>query len=99
MYMGKKRRLKKKRGPKPQKTPEERRTEVDTLRTKILSIGFPLDNDGIVELFGHLELYANEGVTWSGKIPLRGFQRVCEVHLSTLKNRNNIVALKFNENI
>ena len=57
------------------------------------------DNDGIVELFGHLELYANEGVTWSGKIPLRGFQRVCEVHLSTLKNRNNVVALKFNENI
>ena len=99
MYMGKKRRLKKKRGPKPQKTPEERRAEVDTLRTKILSIGFPLDNDGIVELFGHLELYANEGVTWSGKIPLRGFQRVCEVHLSTLKNRNNVVALKFNENI
>ena len=40
-----KRKKKKVKPPKPQKTPEERVSEVNTLRTKILSIGFPIEND------------------------------------------------------
>jgi len=96
MAKKKKKRVKRKR---EEKTKEERERDINQLRTKILSIGFPLQSPGIVELFKHFDEYVKDGVTWSGKIPLHGFQRECEVRLTTVKNFNNIVNLKYNENI
>lgn len=96
--MPKKKKVKKDKK-KKLRTQEERASEINTLRTKITSIGFPYDNDGIVQLFSIFERYVETGEPWSGEIPLRGFQRVCVVRLTNIKNFKNIVTLKFNAEV
>lgn len=85
--------------PKPLKTQEEKEEEIQMLKTKILSIGFPIDNDGIVELFQHFDNYIKDGTCWSGKIPLKGFNRVCVVRLTNIKTYKNVVTLKYDQNV
>lgn len=81
------------------KTIQVRTEEINTLRTKILSIGFPISCKGITELFEHFDNYVRDGTQWSGKIPLRGFQRVCEVRLTNKENFKNIITLKYDSSI
>ncbi len=96
--MGKKKKKRIKRQ-REQKTLEERQREINQLKTKILSLGFPLSSPGIIELFKHFDDYINDSVSWSGKIPLRGFERECVVRLTTIKNYNNSITLKYNADI
>ena len=102
MVNKKKKRIKKQKKQKKvikYKTLQVRTEEINTLRTKILSIGFPLSCKGITELFEHFDNYVRDGTQWSGKIPLHGFQRVCEVRLTNKENFNNIITLKYDSSI
>ena len=59
---------------KPKKSDSARRTEAETLMEKIMSIGFPTEDPGIVELKRLFDDFADNGIGGSGAVHLPEFK-------------------------
>ena len=81
------------------KSQEQKQEEIDTINAQIKDIGFP-DTDPNIQKFNKIvKEYLDEGVPWSGKVPLVGYQRVMHVILTNRKNITNSVVLKYNKDV
>jgi len=97
--MGKKSRRNRVKKVKEFKTEVERETEINQIKMKLMSLGFPTEMEEMLTLFEHLEMYQKTGESWSGKIPFPGFQRECFVTLTNRKHNTNSVCLKYRKDI
>ena len=98
--MAKKKKQKKQKPKKQVKTKEERRNETDKMKEKLLSIGFPLENEGIVEILEEMEYFVENGLSYcSENIKLIGFKRVACLILTMRKNTSSSLCLKFNKEV
>ena len=70
------------------------------MKEKLLSIGFPLENEGIVEILEEMEYFVENGLSYcSENIKLTGFQRVACLILTMRKNTPSSLCLKFNKEV
>ena len=81
------------------KSQEQKQEEIDTINSQIKSIGFPDTDPNIQKFNAIVKEYLDEGVPWSGKVPLVGYQRVMHVILTNRKNITNSVVLKYNKDV
>ena len=81
------------------KSQEQKKEEIITINAQIKDIGFPDTDENIMKFNGIVKDYLENGVAWSGKIHLTGYQRVMHVILSNNKNVSNSVMLKYDKNV
>lgn len=61
---------------KASKPAAEREREASAIRDKLLSIGFPVEHEGVRKVLHALQQFADEGVGSSGTVPLPDW-KVC----------------------
>ena len=81
------------------KSQEQKQEEIVTINAQIKDIGFPDTDENIMKFNEIVKEYLENGIAWSGKIPLTGYQRVMHVILSNNKNVTNSVMLKYDKNV
>ena len=81
------------------KSQEQKQEEIVTINAQIKDIGFPDTDENIMKFNEIVKEYLENGIAWSGKIPLKGYQRVMHVILSNKKNVTNSVMLKYDKNV
>ena len=81
------------------KSQEQKQEEIVTINAQIRDIGFPDSDENIIKFNNIVKDYLENGIAWSGKIPLTGYQRVMHVILSNRKNVTNSVMLKYDKNV
>ena len=77
------------------KTEAERLSEVDHIKRQINDLGLGDGNPDVKLFLDELELFVSQGNSWSGKIPLNGFQRIISATLSTNPNITSSVTLEY----
>lgn len=79
------------------KNQEQREQEVDKIMTNLLDIGFPID---ILQPFIKLcKIFVETGEGCSGRIQMKGFERVLEYILSKQPHIESRVVLKYDKNV
>ena len=96
--------MKKKKGKssdkvKKVKTEQQRLIEVDRIREQINDLGLGEGNPDVKSFFNELDCFVSLGHSWSGKIPLHGYNRIIDVKLSVNPNITSSVALVYNKDI
>jgi len=86
---------KKEKKEKKVKTEAERRLEVEHIKRQINDLGLGDGNPDVKLFLDELELFVSQGYSWSGKIPLNGFQRIISATLSTNPNITSCVTLEY----
>tara|TARA_B110000046_G_C12593466_1_gene233848 strand:- start:47 stop:361 length:315 start_codon:yes stop_codon:yes gene_type:complete len=86
---------KKEKKEKKVKTEAERLLEVDHIKRQINDLGLGDGNPDVKLFLNELELFVSQGNSWSGKIPLNGFQRIISATLSTNPNITSSVTLEY----
>lgn len=86
-----------KKKPKPEKTLQQRRNEVENLMQQLLDFGFPLDNDGVQEFIKTCKLFEERGISCSGKIKLTGFNRIILYVFSTQPHITSKTTLQYDK--
>jgi len=81
------------------KTKEVRQQETDVIRNQIMDLGLADGNIDVARVFTELRTFVDMGYSWSGKIPLHGFNRMVEVVLTTNPNITCRVALLYDKSI
>ena len=81
------------------KSQQQKQEEIVTINAQIRDIGFPDSDENIIKFNNIVKDYLENGIAWSGKIPLTGYQRVMHVILSNRKNVTNSVMLKYDKNV
>lgn len=97
--MTNKKKGKKKKKIKLFKTKIEREKEVSQIKSKLSEFGLTPSFDGIKLLYEQCDIYINDGRSWSGQIKLEGLKRVMNVILTTRKDGECNITLKYNENV
>lgn len=95
----KKKGKKKKKKIKLLKNKIEREKEVSQIKSKLSGLGLTEEFDGIKSLYEQCNIYINEGTSWSGNIKLEGLKRIMNVILTTRKDGECNITLKYNENV
>ena len=96
--MGKKNR-KKNKIKKEQKTIEERKIEIDTIKSKLTNLGLEEKIDGIDIFYMEAEKFIQNGDSWSGKIKIPGTKRILDIIFTSNKHKESKVALLYNEHV
>lgn len=81
------------------KTLEERQNEINTIKNKLSSLGLSEEFKSIKLFYKECEKYVENGYGWSGKIKLNGLKRVLEYRLTTRKNLECSITLKYDETV
>ena len=81
------------------KTLEERQNEIKTIKNKLSSLGLSEEFESIKLFYEECEKYVENGYGWSGKIKLNGLKRVLEYRLTTRKNLECSITLKYDGNV
>ena len=79
------------------KTPQQRRREVDEIRTQIERLGIPIEREP--EFVAAARRFEEDGASGSGKIRLRGFKRVLEYTFSMQPHVDSRAVLKFDAHV
>ena len=78
---------------------DQKQQEIETINEQIKDIGFPDTDENIIKFNKIVKDYLENDIAWSGKIPLKGYQRIMHVVLSNRKNITNSVMLKYDKNV
>ncbi len=96
--MGKKNRRKIKKT-KEFKTKIERKREIDTIKNKLSQFGLSEEFEGINTFYQEAEKFIDMGEAWSGKIPIKGTQRILFVIFTPNKLKESTAALLYDKNV
>ena len=96
--MGKKNRRKGKKE-KEYKTLEERKREIDHIKTKLENLGLTPEMDCIKDFYQKTQQFIETGESWCGKIKLHGCKRILSAVLTSSKNKVCTTALLYNEHV
>lgn len=81
------------------KTLEERQNEIKTIKNKLSNLGLSEEFESIKLFYEECDKYVENGYGWSGKIKLNGLKRVLEYRLTTRKNLECSITLKYEETV
>ena len=84
---------------KMKKTLEERKKEIDNIKSQMLQLGFSDEIDGVDVFFKYCDEYVNKEISWSGDIKIPGFKRIIKGILTTRKIIPCSINLKYDENV
>ena len=84
---------------KNKKTYEERHDEILIIKNKLSELGLSEEFEPIKEFYNECDRYIKSGDSWSGSIKLSGLKRIIEVRLTTSKDLNCDIVLKYNKDI
>ena len=77
------------------KTEADRLIEVDNIKRQINDLGLGEGNPDVKLFIEELQQFVTQGNSWSGKIPLNGYNRVISAILSTNPNITSSVTLEY----
>jgi hypothetical protein len=77
------------------KTEADRLIEVDNIKRQINDLGLGEGNPDVKLFIEELQQFVTQGNSWSGKIPLNGYNRVISATLSTNPNITSSVTLEY----
>jgi hypothetical protein len=97
--MGKKSRRRDKKGVKVLKTMEERRSDIDTIKEKLTSLGLSEEMDGVAIFYKRAEHFIETGESWSGKIKLEGCKRILDLILTGTKGKECLAGLLYDKTV
>ena len=95
----KKKSAKKVKREKPRKTLEERQQQIEEIKGKLEGLGLSENFDGIKEFYKYCNDYVEKSIPWSGSIKLHGLNRIICAILTTLKNVECSVNLKYDKTV
>ena len=81
------------------KTLEDRQNEINTIKNKLSSLGLSEEFESIKLFYEECEKYIKYGYGRSDKIKLNGLKRVLEYRLTTRKNLECSITLKYDETV
>ena len=81
------------------KTIDDRKTEINTIKDKILNLGLSIEFEPIKLFYEECNKYIEEGIGRSGSVKLNGLKRILEYRLTTRKNLECLITLKYDENV
>jgi len=79
--------------PKPEKTKEERESEVKSMKNKIEELGLSTELPGIAELYQALNDFLENGISHSGKTKIPEYNREVHYILTKSKNKQSTLSL------
>jgi len=81
------------------KNRDDRFKEVMLIRSKLTNLGLSKEIEGIQEFYNKCKDYVNDGYSWTGKIKLLGTKRVLHANLTTRKNVECSINLKYDPSV
>ena len=96
--MGKKSRRREKK-PKEMKSEMERKEEMDTIKSKLTSLGLSEEMEGIDEFYAKAKEFERTGESWSGKIKVTGQHRILDIIFTPYKHKDSLAALLYSKGV
>ena len=81
------------------KTELERKREMDRIKNKLSQFGLSEEFEGIKTFYQEADKFINTGEAWSGKIPIKGCQRVLFIIFTPNKLKESTAALLYDKNV